>query len=137
MEHGAEIVFGTIRRKRRHVLTKVVNREAHALMSHIGPDATAEMLDRMGLLLSHIADTITDEGDRAVLNSTNDADRIRALAEEWRHRRYEMHDSADVHGYVDRLELALHAISGHGNITGESARAIAAEALGEPKRQDN
>jgi hypothetical protein len=76
-------------------LTTVVNREALALMKHIGPDATAEMLDRMGLLLSHIADTISDEGDRAVLNSTNDVDRIRTLAEEWRHRRYELHSNTN------------------------------------------
>ena len=68
------------------------DREAVRLMYHIGLDKTADMLDRMGLLLSHIADTIADEGDRAVLNSTNDADRIRALAEEWRHRRYELND---------------------------------------------
>lgn len=32
--------------------------------------------------------------------------------------------------YVDRLELALHRIVGHGNITGDKARTIAAEALG-------
>lgn len=31
---------------------------------------------------------------------------------------------------IDRLELALHRISGHGNITGDKAREIAAEALG-------
>lgn len=66
------------------------NKEAIALMYSIGLDRTADMLDRMGLLLSHIADTIIDEGDRAVLNSTNDADRIRALAEEWRHCRYKL-----------------------------------------------
>lgn len=67
--------------------------EGVRLVAHLGPDNTADMLDRMGLLLSHIADTITDEGDRAVLNSTNDADRVRALAEEWRHHRYEMNNS--------------------------------------------
>lgn len=31
---------------------------------------------------------------------------------------------------IDRLELALHQIVGHGNITGDRARDIAAEALG-------
>lgn len=30
---------------------------------------------------------------------------------------------------VDRLEIALHRIAGHGNITGEKAREIAADAL--------
>lgn len=30
----------------------------------------------------------------------------------------------------DRMELALYRIAGHGNITGEKAREIAAEALG-------
>lgn len=32
---------------------------------------------------------------------------------------------------ISKLELALHQIAGHGNITGERARAIASEALGE------
>lgn len=32
--------------------------------------------------------------------------------------------------YIDRLELALHLIAGHGNITADRARTIAAEALG-------
>lgn len=67
--------------------------EGIKLAEHLGPDKTADLLDRMGLLLSHIADTITDEGDRAVLNSTNDADRIRSMAEEWRHHRYELPDN--------------------------------------------
>lgn len=68
--------------------------EGVKLADHLGPDKTADLLDRMGLLLSHIADTIADEGDRAVLNSTNDADRIREIAEEWRHHRYALHEDA-------------------------------------------
>lgn len=32
--------------------------------------------------------------------------------------------------YIEQLELALHRIAGHSNITGDKARAIAAEALG-------
>lgn len=68
------------------------DREATRLMYHIGLDRTADLLDRMGLLLSHIADTFVDEGDRVFLNSTNDADRIREIAEEWRDHRYGMHD---------------------------------------------
>lgn len=32
--------------------------------------------------------------------------------------------------YVNKLELALHRIAGHGNITGDKAREIATEALG-------
>lgn len=39
----------------------------------------------------------------------------------------------DAANYIDRLELALHQIAGHGNITGDRARKIAAEALGETK----
>lgn len=35
--------------------------------------------------------------------------------------------------WIDRLELALHRIAGHGNITGDKARTIAAEALGVKK----
>lgn len=31
---------------------------------------------------------------------------------------------------IEALELALHRIAGHGNITGDKAREIAAEALG-------
>lgn len=31
---------------------------------------------------------------------------------------------------VERYELALHGIAGHGNITGEKAREIASKALG-------
>lgn len=31
---------------------------------------------------------------------------------------------------LDTLEMALHRIAGHGNITGERAREIASEALG-------
>ena len=34
--------------------------------------------------------------------------------------------------YIEALELALHQILGHGNITGQRARKIAAEALGVP-----
>lgn len=60
------------------------------LVPHLGPDRTADLLDRMGLLLVHIAETIAVEGDRAVLNSTNDADRIRALAEEWLKHCYDL-----------------------------------------------
>lgn len=70
------------------------NSEAVKLMYHIGTDRAADLLDRMGLLLSHVADTITDEGDRVVLNSTNDADRIRRIAEEWRHHRYALQDNS-------------------------------------------
>ncbi|CAB4146656.1 hypothetical protein UFOVP1157_44 [uncultured Caudovirales phage] len=70
----------------------VANYEAIKLVDHLGSHVAADLLDRMGLLISHIADTITDEGDRTVLNSTNDADRIKALAEEWRHHRYALHD---------------------------------------------
>lgn len=35
--------------------------------------------------------------------------------------------------YVNRLELALHQIAGHGNIAGDRARQIACDALGIPK----
>lgn len=66
--------------------------EGVRLVDHLGVCKAADLLDRMGLLLSHIADTIADEGDRAVLSSTNDADRIRSIAEEWRHHRYAMND---------------------------------------------
>lgn len=31
--------------------------------------------------------------------------------------------------HIERLELALHRIAGHGNITGQQARAIAADAV--------
>lgn len=70
----------------------VADYEAIKLVDHLGSHGAADLLDRMGLLISHIADTIADEGDRVVLNSTNDADRIRAIAEEWRHYRYAMND---------------------------------------------
>lgn len=36
--------------------------------------------------------------------------------------------NAEIH--IERLELALYRIVGHGNITGDKARTIAAEALG-------
>jgi hypothetical protein len=32
--------------------------------------------------------------------------------------------------YIDRLELGLHQIAGHGNITGDRARQVACETLG-------
>ena len=70
----------------------VVSYEAIKLVDYLGTHAAADLLDRMGLLLSHIADTMADEGDRVALNSTNDADRVSALAEEWRHHRYAMND---------------------------------------------
>lgn len=38
-------------------------------------------------------------------------------------------DAVRVGGYIDEMELALHSIAGHGNITGERAREIAARAL--------
>lgn len=38
------------------------------------------------------------------------------------------HDARDHR--IEALELALHRIAGHGNITGDKAREIAAEALG-------
>jgi len=78
------------------------NYEALKLVDHLGTHSAADLLDRMGLLLSHIADTITDEGDRAVLNSTNDADRIRSLAEEWRQHRYRMNNEPTVARLNDR-----------------------------------
>ena len=67
--------------------------EAMQLHDAMGSHAAADLIDRMGLLLSHIADTIRDDGDLVALNSTNDADRIRAIAEEWRHLRYKLHDA--------------------------------------------
>jgi hypothetical protein len=39
------------------------------------------------------------------------------------------YDHQPKHDRVNRMELALHQIHGHGNITGERAREIAAEAL--------
>jgi len=44
----------------------------------------------MGLLLSAVSDDLEDEGDRVYLGSTNHADRIRAMAEEWRGHRYDV-----------------------------------------------
>lgn len=63
---------------------------ALALLDHLGPDAAAELIDRMGLLLSAVADELEDEGDRVYLGSTNHADRIREMAERWRGHRYEI-----------------------------------------------
>jgi len=83
--------------------------EALKLVEHLGVDDAAALLDRMGLLLSHIADTITDDGDRAYLNSTNDMDRIKTLAEEWRHHRYAIHDDGQHHSLALR-EAAANAI---------------------------
>ena len=34
-----------------------------------------------------------------------------------------------IKAHIDRLEIALHRIAGHGNITAEKAREIAAEAV--------
>lgn len=38
-------------------------------------------------------------------------------------------ESIEAADRIDRLELALHRIAGHANITGEKARAVAEEAL--------
>lgn len=38
-------------------------------------------------------------------------------------------ESIEAADRIDRLEIAMHRIAGHGNITAEKAREIAAEAL--------
>ena len=42
-----------------------------------------ELLERFGGLITRVADALEDEGDRVYLGSTNDADDLRELRDEW------------------------------------------------------
>ncbi len=65
--------------------------------------------------------------------------RLRSRAEDRRRVGWELSDAMlpgemeAAAQMIDDLSLALHQIAGHGNITGDRAREIAAAALGETK----
>lgn len=66
----------------------MAGQETIRLIKNLGDQKVAEMLEKAYSLISELVDTISDEGDHCVLNSTNDLDALRDLRDEWFQLRY-------------------------------------------------
>jgi hypothetical protein len=62
--------------------------EAARVLKELGSERAADLIERMGTILSVVSDNLEDEGDRIYFGSTNQAEMIRDLAQEWRDIRY-------------------------------------------------
>ena len=62
--------------------------ETLRIIEELGQERTAALIERMAGLIMRVSDGVRDEGDRAYLRSTNDAEELKALTQEWFEMRY-------------------------------------------------
>jgi hypothetical protein len=73
----------------------MANADTLRILAELGPEKTADLVERMASVITRVSDELGDEGDRVYLGTTNHMTELRDLTQRWFEIRYL---EAETHG---------------------------------------